>query len=272
MKLQKLFMPLGLLLVFSTSLSASSNGEELFDKKCASCHVKTRPADFSTLIAPPAMGVVKHVRMNYNTKEEAVKFIAEYTLNPQRDKAVCMSSTIQRFGLMPSQKDNVTKEELQQIAAWMYDNININNKSCNSKNSKCNSKCNSKKYQKNKTTQNNKKASPFLITTRGMPHLTKMVKQNWNNREFNLTQEQKEKLLVVRKSTMSAVMELKPQVLKLEKKIKKATMKGETPQNIYPMVEKLSKLKADATKVHIDCIYNTKNILTDAQLKFLLQR
>ncbi len=269
MKLNTLLISLGLFLTLSSSLSASTEGQRLFDEKCSTCHIKTKPTDFSTLIAPPAMGVVRHVKMNYDNKKDAVQFITEYTLNPQRDKAVCTPNTIDRFGLMPSQKDNVTEEELKKIAAWMYDNINLNRKSCNSK---CNTNCNAKKAKKNTNTKNNTKASPFLITTRGMPHLTKMVKQNWDNKELRLTQEQKEKLLIVRKATMGAVMDLKPKVLKLEKKIKMLTMQGETPQNLYPMVEKLSKLKADATKVHIDCIHNTKKILTSAQIKILLQR
>jgi cytochrome c len=69
------------------------------------------------------MGVMRHVKMRYNTKEDAVKFISEYALNPQESKAVCMPQKIKRFGLMPSQKENVSKEELQTIATWMYDNF-----------------------------------------------------------------------------------------------------------------------------------------------------
>ncbi len=34
-----------------------------------------------------------------------------------------MPQKIQRFGLMPSQKGNVTKEELEKITEWMYENF-----------------------------------------------------------------------------------------------------------------------------------------------------
>ncbi len=262
MKLNKILMPLGLLLTLSSALLATSTAEKLFDTKCASCHVKIKPADFSTLIAPPAMGIVKHVKMNYNNRDEAIDFITSFALDPQESKAVCMPKTIKKFGLMPSQKDNVTKAELDQIAAWMYDNIKIN-KSCNSKD--CNSKkgCNSKKEKKKKN------ISPFLITGKEMPHLTKILKMNWENKELNLSEKQKKKLLVIRKVTMDGVMELKPQISKLETKIKMLITEGTNPQKLYPMVQKLSKLKAEATKIHINCIFNTKNILTIQQLKIL---
>lgn len=273
MQLSKILMPLGLLLTLSSSLIATSTAEKLFDTKCASCHVKTIPTDFSTLVAPPVMGVVRHVKMNYDNRDEAIDFITSFTLNPQQSKTVCMSKTIQRFGLMPSQKGNVTKDELEKIAAWMYDNINTN-KSCNSnncssKNKSCASKGANAKPANKRQQMTNQQISPFLIASAGLPHYTKILKMNWDNKELNLTKEQKKKLLVVRKTTMGAVMGLKPQILKLEKKIKMLIMKGKNPQELYPMVKKLSKLKVDATKAHINCIYNTTNILTKEQLIFL---
>jgi hypothetical protein len=284
MKLKQILIPIGVLLTLSSSLLASPSAEKLFDDKCAACHVKVKPADFSTLVAPPAMGVVRHVKMNYNDRDEAIKFIVDYTLNPQRDKSVCMPQTIQKFGLMPSQKANVTKEELEEIAEWMYDNINTNScgpqgkscgpqgknkNSCGPKGKSCGPKGANKKQANNRQQMRNQQASPFLIASAGLPHYTKMVKMNWDNKELNLTQQQKKKLIVIRKATMGAIMSLKPQILELEKKIKILTMYGETPKTLHPMVQKLSQLKADATKVHIDCIYNTTQILKKEQLNFL---
>ena len=114
---------LGITLFFSPMAYAQTSGEALFESKCASCHTKIRPADISTLVAPPIMGVMRHVKMQYATKEDAVQFITEYALAPQKSKAVCLADKIKRFGLMPSQQGNVTKEELTLIAGWMYDNF-----------------------------------------------------------------------------------------------------------------------------------------------------
>jgi len=105
----------------STLLSAS-DGASLFSAKCSMCHATSRPSDVSTLVAPPIMGVMNHVKMNYPNKADAVKFIVDYVQEPSKSKAVCMPQKIRRFGLMPSQKGNVTLKELETIASWLYDN------------------------------------------------------------------------------------------------------------------------------------------------------
>ena len=110
------------LLLSVTAAATAQNAETLFDNKCAACHVKTRPSDISSLVAPPIMGVMRHVKMKYPTKDAAVAFMVDYVLAPSKAKAVCMPQKIQRFGLMPSQKGNVTKAELEAITAWLYDN------------------------------------------------------------------------------------------------------------------------------------------------------
>ena len=122
MKDKKLLFLTTLLLVGSTTAFAQ-DAQTLFDNKCGMCHTKTRPSDMSSLVAPPLMGVMRHVKMKYPTKEEAVAFMVDYVLEPSKSKAVCMPQKIQRFGLMPSQKGNVTKKELQTITSWMYDNF-----------------------------------------------------------------------------------------------------------------------------------------------------
>ena len=109
--------------IFLTSTVYAQEAASLFDAKCAMCHKTSRPSDKSTLVAPPVMGVMRHVKMRYASRDEAIEFISEYALNPQESKAVCMPQKIKRFGLMPSQKGNVSKEELQTIAGWMYDNF-----------------------------------------------------------------------------------------------------------------------------------------------------
>jgi len=111
------------IIFLSSLLQANTSAEGLYDTKCSACHIKTRPVVKSALVAPPIMGVMRHVKMTYKTKEEAVKFISEYVMDPQKAKAVCMDNKIERFGLMPSQKGNLTDEELHTIAEWIYDNF-----------------------------------------------------------------------------------------------------------------------------------------------------
>jgi len=106
----------------STSLFALGGAEDIFDEKCGMCHMKTIPQDKSSLIAPPLMGVMRHVKMSYPNKKAAMNFIVDYVQNPSRSKAVCKPQKIARFGVMPSQKGNITLIELRKVASWIYDN------------------------------------------------------------------------------------------------------------------------------------------------------
>jgi len=62
------------------------------------------------------------------------------------------------------------------------------------------------------------KQSPFLITNE-LPHLTKLLIQQWDNSELQLSGEQKAQLLVVRKETITGVKGLAPQIAPLEKRV-----------------------------------------------------
>ncbi len=259
MRFKYLLLALSLTTLSSYTLQAASSAETLFDAKCAICHVKVRPDDKSTLIAPPASGVMRHVKMNYKTKESAVTFMISYILDPKREAAVCESKSIKRFGLMPSQRGVVSEAELKVISEWMYDNLpqagtmQTAGKNC--------------KQEKRKT----KESSPFLISS-GLPHMTMLIKQNWESHELGLSAEQKEKLLVVRKTTVQGIKAVKPKAMKLERKINELTMNGAATSKLNPMVDVLADFKAQITKVQIKCIHDSKNILTKKQAAFLLDQ
>ncbi len=121
--MRTILTPIVTILALTSSVFASSNAETTFDNKCAMCHIKTIPTDKSSMIAPALMGVMRHVKMVYPNKQEAVDFIVDYVQNPSKDKAVCMSQKISRFGLMPSQKGNITPTELREVSEWMFDNF-----------------------------------------------------------------------------------------------------------------------------------------------------
>jgi len=126
MKLKNRLLTLGTIIALTSLTHAAETtdkAEVLFDAKCATCHSKTRPEDKSKVLAPALMGVMRHVKMAYPTKEVAVKFMVDYILKPTKEKAICMPGKIERFGLMPSQKGNVTEAELKTITSWMYDNF-----------------------------------------------------------------------------------------------------------------------------------------------------
>jgi hypothetical protein len=53
----------------------------------------------------------------------SIEFLVDYVQNPSKDKAVCMPQKISKFGLMPSQKENITPKELEIVTGWMFDNF-----------------------------------------------------------------------------------------------------------------------------------------------------
>ncbi len=122
MKFKITLLTLGTIVAFSSSVQAAESAEGLYDAKCAACHTKTRPTDMSKVLAPALMGVMRHIKMEYPDKDEAVKFMVDYVLEPSKEKAICMPKKIERFGLMPSQKGNVTEAQLTKITFWMFDN------------------------------------------------------------------------------------------------------------------------------------------------------
>jgi hypothetical protein len=117
-------------------------------------------------------------------------------------------------------------------------------------------------------TTKNKKAKPFLIQGK-LPHLTMMVKMLWNDEDLALTPEQKQKLLIIRKETISGAQALGKKIFALEDKIVKASNEGVTPSELKDDVQELANLRAQATMLHLKCIYNTRKILTTDQLYIL---
>ena len=113
-----------------------------------------------------------------------------------------------------------------------------------------------------------KNSSPFLITGK-MPHLTKLLMQQWDNSDLHLSDEQKSRLLVVRKETIGDVQKLGKKISPLEEQVAEGSLSGKTPDELESLVQAIAGLKAEATMVHLRCIYNTGNILDQQQLDFL---
>ncbi|WP_456386924.1 Spy/CpxP family protein refolding chaperone [Desulfolithobacter sp.] len=113
-----------------------------------------------------------------------------------------------------------------------------------------------------------KNSPPFLITGK-MPHLTKLLMKEWDNPELKLSEEQKSRLMVVRKETIGAVRRISPKVADLERKVVEGIFAGQSPAELRPLLEDIAGLKTRATMVHLQCIHDTRAILTGAQLEFL---
>lgn len=112
--------------------------------------------------------------------------------------------------------------------------------------------------------------SPFLIVGK-LPHATGLLMRNWDNPALRLSAAQKTKLVVVRKETMAGVGALKAKIGPLEKQIVTETLAGKSPAELRALVTTLAGLKADATMVHLNCVYDTNQILHKEQQLTLSQ-
>ena len=109
------------------------------------------------------------------------------------------------------------------------------------------------------------KQKPFLIHGK-LPHLTGTIMQLWDDEDLALTPEQKTKLKQIRLKTVNGLATLKGEV---ENEIVKASINGTNPEDLEEDVEKLAELRAEATIIHLNCIYDTRNILTKKQLQLI---
>lgn len=112
--------------------SRISKAEKLFDDKCTVCHLKTTPtADQLKYIASPDIqSVVDAVYQQFYDslqgfrKEDAIKYISHYVLQPDGTKSLIMNNPKNKFGLMPSLKGSVTIDELYLISEFILEEYN----------------------------------------------------------------------------------------------------------------------------------------------------
>lgn len=124
------FILLVILLSFSACQEKNQphyDGKKLLEQKCNSCHnLSLPPSTYEDEVAPPMMAVAFHVQSFMKVSDEsqrvpkAIAFVKDYVLDPQASKSLCDKESLQSYGLMPSQKGKVTKDELQAIAAYMF--------------------------------------------------------------------------------------------------------------------------------------------------------
>ncbi len=106
--------------------------ENIVNDKCLVCHVayKKPGTHLKKLHAPPLNGIVYHLEKKftdtatgYFDTDMAVEFISDYVLNPDTAKSLCDKSKIKYYGIMPSLKGSVTKDELEDIAYFIIDSF-----------------------------------------------------------------------------------------------------------------------------------------------------
>jgi cytochrome c len=108
--------------------SKSYDAKKLAEQKCASCHnLDMPPKTTDNEKAPPLFTVTVHlkdwIKVNNPSelKDKFVDFVTDYVINPSLDKSYCDKKSLEIYGLMPSQKGKVTKDEVRAIAEYIFD-------------------------------------------------------------------------------------------------------------------------------------------------------
>ena len=104
-------------LVFSAIYANS--GEEIFKTKCMMCHTTQKEPTKANLIGPPINEVMFHIKESFSDKKEAIAFMKDYIFNPDPKKALCPS--IDKFGIMPSQKGILDEKETNEVLEYLFD-------------------------------------------------------------------------------------------------------------------------------------------------------
>jgi len=106
------------------------DGKVLLKQKCSKCHnIDFPPKNFDNEIAPAMMTISFHFNdwFKANTDAERLSkqqdFVSDYVINPTVKKAYCDKKMLKKYGLMPSQKGKVTKDELRAIAKYVFTNF-----------------------------------------------------------------------------------------------------------------------------------------------------
>ena len=149
-----------------TMLNAEDvTGESVYKAKCASCHTlnikkdmtdKERLALMKEIKAPPVAKVSAKVRNAFKEDtNKSIAFVADYIVNPDANKSVCMAMAVKKFGVMPAIGKSMTPKEIEVVSKWLVTNFDGNwtkimETKCKGKDSPCcagkaNKKCGSGK-------------------------------------------------------------------------------------------------------------------------------
>lgn len=110
------------------------DAKKLIVGKCASCHnLDMPPLTYENEKAPPMMAVSFHIVNFVKTNDESqripksVEFVADYIMNPSLEKSFCDKESLESYGLMPSQKNNLSEQEAKAIAKYMFEHFTQKN-------------------------------------------------------------------------------------------------------------------------------------------------
>ncbi len=131
---------LGLIIAIIVSVWASE-GKEVYEKKCASCHEAFIPLEklmenfmeknntMLQLKAPTLNQLSYRLKQQIGDPKgdedmhrmEVGAFISDYLQNPDKQKSICLPEVIQYFETMPSMKGQLSDDEIEAVSEFLYE-------------------------------------------------------------------------------------------------------------------------------------------------------
>lgn len=123
------------------SIGLADEGEEVYKEKCASCHqlyiapsklIENFMEQNNTILklkAPTINQIVFRLKSRIGDPKgdedihrmEVDSFVADYLMNPDKSKSICLPKIIQHFETMPSLKGKISVEEIEAVSEFLYD-------------------------------------------------------------------------------------------------------------------------------------------------------
>jgi hypothetical protein len=113
----------------------------------------------------------------------------------------------------------------------------------------------------------------YFLMPKNLPYLVGMTLYDSSSSNLELSEEQINAILKIKKELMSEAAKKALVVKKLELELmQKVSFKHKTPKmsEFYPMVDEIAKLRAELTKIHLNCIEKVKAVLTKEQFEEML--
>jgi len=122
--------------IFSILNAEDVTGESVYKSKCASCHAldtkkemtsKERTAMMKEQKAPPMAKVSAKVRDAFKEDtNKSVAFVADYIVNPDMNKSLCMPMALKKFGIMPAIGKSMKSNEIEVVSKWLVTSFDGN--------------------------------------------------------------------------------------------------------------------------------------------------
>ena len=129
------------LLLFSSLLTAEITGKNVYQKKCKSCHklyiaptqlienFMEKNNTMLKLTAPSINQIVFRLKNRIGDPKgdedihrmEVDSFIADYLMNPNKSKSICLPKVLKHFKTMPSLKGKISVDEIEAVSGFFYD-------------------------------------------------------------------------------------------------------------------------------------------------------